>query len=155
MAFGTTPSEGVEYALWNTTLRKVKNAFWGARGRLFTVKTPAITLAAGGQIKMVRLSVGTVVHGGRVTWSATGASNVMVLGDDGDCDRYKLGFRTNIGSIEQGVAGGDCEPFNNVAGRGYEITSSTQDVILTNSYAAATSAMAEGLIKVTMEVSNE
>ena len=160
MAFGTTPSEGTEYALFNTTNRKIKNALWNSRARRYYGSVPAGVIAAGAQVKLVRLEVGQVVTGGLLTWAALGASTQFWVGDDGDCDRYKTTTNGAVASINQAVTvlgnqGGDCRQFNNPAGVGYEITSTTQDVILTNSYAAATGTLTAGDIKVVIDVSGE
>lgn len=156
MAFLTTPSEGTEYALFNTTGRKVKSGFWGSRTRTYYGSNAAITLAAGGQINLVRLEVGQVVLGGRIFWDALGSGTQIWLGDAGDCDRYKTVSDGSVASLAASTGTqGDCTLFNNKAGIGFEVTSSTQDVILTNSYAAATSALSAAAIKVVIEVGKE
>lgn len=156
MAFGTTPSNGTEYALWQASpARKVRGALWGGKRRYGS--SAAITLAAGGQINLLRLNPGEIVLGGRIFWTALGANTQVWLGDAGDCDRYKTqsdGSAANSPAPAPNV-GGDCTLFNNHAGIGFEVTSTTQDVILTNSYAAATSALSAGAIKVVIEIGTE
>ena len=154
---GTTPSEGTEYALFNTTGRRIKNALWGSRTRTYYGSNAAVTLAAGGQINLVRLEVGQVVLDGRIFWDALGASTQVWLGHSGDCDAYKTQSNGAVATLSAttGNGGGDCSPFNNKAGIGYEITASTRDVIFTNSYAAATSALSAGAIKVVIQVGGE
>lgn len=152
MAFLTTPSNGTEYALWQASpARKVRGGLWGGKNRY--AQTAAITLAAGGQVNLFRLNVGDVVMDGSVLWSASGGSNKMWIGDAGDCDRYKTEFSTVVASLDQtGGALGDCTRFNNPAGRGFQVTSGNEDVILTNSYAAATGALTAGAFKVVIHL---
>jgi hypothetical protein len=154
MAFGTTPSNSTQYALWNASPpRKVKGRLWGDNGRYYA-SNAAATQAAGSQINMVQLQAGQVVLGGRMWWAALGASTQFWLGDAGDCDRYKTATNGAVASLNHtdATAGGDCTLLNAATGIGYEVTSTTTDVILTFSYAAATSALSAGDIKLVLEV---
>jgi hypothetical protein len=156
MAFGTTPSNGTEYALWQASpARKVRGALWGGKRRYG--QNAAITLAAGGQINLIRLNVGEVVMGGRMYWDALGSGVQLNLGDAGDCDRY-LGPVNGAAASDSQVSAapqtGDCGKFTKT-GIGFVVTATTQDVILTNTYAAATSALAAGAIKVVIELGTE
>lgn len=155
MAFLTTPSNGTEYARYYANpATKVRGALWGGPNRY--AQTAAMTLAAGGQVNLFRLNVGDVVLDGSVQWIASGAANMMWIGDAGDCDRYKTQFSTAVASLDTtGGALGDCTRFNAITGRGFAVTSTTQDIILTNSYAAATGALAAGAFKVVIHLGTE
>jgi hypothetical protein len=159
VAFGTTPSNGTEYALWVASpAKKVRGALWGRTTRY--ASNAAITLAAGGQINLFRLNVGDVVLGGHAYWSALGANTAIWIGDAGDCDRYMTRASGVVASASQvGAAAanstGDCGRFNALTGIGFVVTSTTQDVILTNSYTAATSALGAAAIKVVIDVATE
>lgn len=152
MAFGTTPSNGTEYAKYYASpSQKVRGALWG--GKRVYGSSAAITLAAGGQINLVRLNVGDVVLGGRLYWDALGASTQLNLGDAGDCDRYAGAVNGALQS-ESVAQPGDCGRFKKDS-VGYVVTATTQDVIVTNTYAAATSALTAGAIKVVVELGRE
>jgi hypothetical protein len=156
VANGTTPTNGTEYALWNASpARKVRGALWGGKKRFGS--NSAQTFAAGAQHNLLRLNVGDVVLGGRVFWSALGSSVQFWLGDAGTCDRYKTTTNGAVASINHldAAAGGDCTLFNNPAGIGFEVTSTTQDVILTFSYAAAPGAITAAAVKVVIELGAE
>ncbi len=119
MAFGTTPSNGLEYAAFAATpSRKVAGNYWNSRRRGSFGTVVLAAAAAGSQWNMVRVQKGSKIIGGHVWWTALGASTQLWFGDAFVCDRFLRQANGVVASNNQvglDPFSGDCGSFNQYA----------------------------------------
>ncbi len=101
--------------------------------RVFTDTYEASSLAAGSDITVARIPTGAKIIDIKVIADALGGSVTLAVGDSTDPDRYITATAMNTADKVLSLLG-DGE----IAGHNYEVTSTTNDILITTAGAAAT-----------------